>query len=1589
MKKLRRIISGLLLVAICVGWFTPLTVEAAAVTINGNQFPSNFKDLNNSLRGSNGDTFFEDYYNALSSAAEGSAFSTSFNWNELYLASTSSAFDIDSGGIGVADNDASNLAQRLAYAYAVVNFVTLKSVSTQSSVFTDNASDVQDTTSKLESLCISQPTESLQKGSTTNISAMWNNLTSGRDYVTGTDLEAAVNEMGTDDISFKHIGTIGSLSANGNYVSQEGLDCYNTAIYACLTALTDYVYYATEWRETKVGQDILTSEDKSLLVNLKLTHDALSSYFPILDVLWELKDPNNSDDKSLKELCEENDVGPTQLSFETDTSFTHVVDDEDVIGYMYKLNSADGIAGIEFDSIVDDVDVNVSAWDDLTSKIDEYTEGDDFLSKAKGFVKGVMNWANIGTLKKGVSHMVDAFTNFANNSDSEVLEDAADAVNANMSSSANLNEESHATDYLACSLSDYIVEGMTYSSTYVPLKSNVYLPQTIKQYDEEFRDKFFYKYGFMRKALYIDTSGSAVTDYYNSSGQDNTMRKVCTLRDLVENDGNEVLLYVDTEFYNSDVALAEGNKIIDEQRYRVNDLYQYLHEWVYACSAIDAAGDLETNDVLTLVASLDPVIWSTFVNALTAEDGASVTAQFYSEFQAYMLSRYNFDIGVVQDWEAAQDLLNKVCTAMEASEGYELTEKTLKAGDYSAYDSMAAKRLTLAGTTEDVKYRHVTSEDLFSLDNWDSIVLPSSAITDYFFAETSYSRSTDNGDGTMTVNYYSAMDPYSPMLSLAWVSAIYRDLDVYTVANVTASITPVFMASDQVCEIAESSQWYKNTILNWLLLQNLKSAAPLDYTYACDLDCPVYVDIFGNILSEGGLVVIPAAANATLHCASFHENNVAVGSYVHYGNDYFVPIDKVGAYTALDPFFYPDIDAGVYIINGTTVSLGGKSVRYDTISPYNIETQEGVMGAYKSYLKNDIYTCCNWPAMVNIINEVMRGAPIENIDKDKEGLYTTVNKNKAAIVAAAKLETLVSMLKGAMENTLLCIPDFSRMDDFEYVVAFFIKIMLVMTAGVIIVIIYRDGAGGNLGFRTFWKSFTSVLLTFAAICVIPAVFQLTYYAANKYLLHDECMRILMLNTEKRESGIEIGMVETYTPDTSNDMAIQLDWITVPWYDQLENMLWGSTLKNLDKVKLEAYSQVPTYNNPDVVVHNDGVYITTDTLFDSVRIDYAYDDMSTVDVPGLYLYSKETTQTASYYSPYYVFLYALTANVNEYNYYHDCYNYSTKMMSGNVMKTVGLCEEYFTSKTFMEIDTDILHLYEVYDMPEQDTYDRIKLWDEPQVAQFQNSLWWNNIDGDGFTKRVELVNKECRDFVADNKDMLSKVSDETFLKVMALNCAIKYNQLFGITSANALEIYNMDSNDLLRLSIVKPDDAVLAAPLSYARYVYEFGGEPAVYAASILTMIMWLGSFIKPLCTIIVFISVFLSIWVFRVLLRKPSANLLGYLVTVGLLCGTNILHAVLLKVSIYLPNMGLSALGCLIFLIFTQVCYLLVLGYVTGVSLKDWQNLGATEYEREARLVRSKMRGGEAEHLSGAVKHYDDGWQYYDDLVQQHRSRNA
>lgn len=1313
-----------------------------------------------------------------------------------------------------------------------------------------------------------------------------------------------------------------------------------------------------------------------------------------------------------------------------------------------------------------------------------------------------------------------------------------------------VDETGNSTSFASVTFNKFIIEGLGYSTTYVPMRTNLYNADTLASYMNGSEETDFYKfymdYGFMRKALYKDVSSSAVMDYYNAGNTFNGSLKLCTLRDLMEVKDGDIALYIDQNFYNADDACSLGNKIRENSADVHGRLYASLSEflpiWQKSSTMIKYVNVLlgSVSDSTLRSAILASLQEHSLNDEIDVNDEDTLYLEFEDLQKKYndsLKKSFKFDLSGFEDYDKFEEYVSKLAEANNVSSSSKFDDVVLKNKTNTSYDPAIRSYLAdvkdteytnLSGSSNDFTI-DLSNETILTDDNVDSIVLSSAQINQYMSGQVKYDEIVENeAEATELTNTYTANIGYTPLMSLSYISCLYRDVKNYTLANTVSTNIPVFMASDDMTTIKEANQWYRNTLLNFALVKNLRNNAQVDISYVTDLDNPLYMDIFGNIITESGIVVIPAASNATLHVASFRDYNYSLGLYTCYGTQYSVPADLEGAATVLDPMFTCDNNAGVWKPSAITMNVGSRSVRFDKLDTYDKDTQEAVKRAYMASVSQIENTRLNWPAYVNVINEVMRGAPIESIDKDKEGLI--VNQTKSGLVAASKLESLEKSLKGQMSNTLLCIPDFSRMDNMEYWVALLIKLMIVATAAVVIIAVYRDGIQQTLGVRTFIKCMAAVALTFSCIVVVPSVFQLTYYAANKFLLGNEALRILMVNEEKRQGGSEIGISEIKSVESKGEFALQLDWITVPWYNQLENMLYSSTLDNLQQVKLEAYRQSPVYNNEDITMYNDGVYITTDTLFDSVGMDYTFNVDKDAEDRGLYLYANQPTQTASFYSPYYVFLRTITANVNEFNRYRStvgddidvyedkdktaveraydllnigrssesgntedgeaysvntigAYNYTTKYMSGNRLKTVGLCQAYFNSKAFMENDEDILRLRQIYmaddmtasesdvnitehtanndpsvehpdnfgeflrETPDDDwqhnrlaqalcaleyTSGRSLLYSSGDRAEFRTSYWFDNnlLNYDdwaynnltqrlqdaslkpddpnnsvvtsveesrynyldkklkNFDTKVAAMDSYARDFISDNKDMLNKVTDETFIKVMALAMSIKYNQLFGVPSANAVEIFNMDSDDILRLSIVPIDESIMAAPMSYSRYVYTFGGEPSIYVAAVLTIILWIGSFIKPLCTIIVFVSVFLSIFVFRVVLRRESANLWGYFVTTVLLCATNIMHALMLKVGVTLPNFGLPPMACLIFISVSQVAYLVVLGFVTGTALKDWTNLGASTYEKEANIIRGKFGNTSSDMLNGRVPHYDNNWDYYDKLVEQHRSRN-
>ncbi len=1371
-------------------------------------------------------------------------------------------------------------------------------------------------------------------------------------------------------------------------------------------------------RKAEQNNDLTDPTFRNIIVAAKNYYNAFHEAFPIVELIYNYTPPNST--KSIATCAEDLNVSDDEQAALDDIQLSNfsswnekISDDNSTpIGNFYKIRGDVSITSVNKEMLWNDIQVSDTFDNEVIQFIEEEKRGSVHLDPNTGESRDLEYW-----YESIRSNAEAAWAKmFTGTSDSDTVDTSV--------------EDGVASSYRDVTMGANIIDGMVYSSTYIPMRTQIDDPILLSTYDDDFYNNFYKKYGFMRKALLKDTSGTAAVDLYNNNGVFAGNLEICTLRDFIELEDNDLVLYVDPGFYNSEPAINAGN------------IYLGNHLAKYTKMADEMKLLIETYQTYPTVPNSS--FFVTFLKALASmavpvsvtenEDGEVEINMSRSEYFELMKEtiydkyKYNLPDSYFSMSDVSQEVRD-IENANLASEAYQFTEEMLKDNGYTQYSPETAGALTELPNSA---YVDLDVNDL-TYDNFDSIVLPSSLIKGYLNASRTYISRVSDGD-TIYTNSYDVETGYSPLMSLSYVSLLYRTARYYTLASAVLANNPVFIASDDLCGVQQSvtsdgvkqsNQWWRNSLLNYALVRNLKANVQVDYTYCVDLDNPVYMDIFGNILTENGMVVIPAAANATLHTAAYKEYDVVLALYSVYGKEYRIPTSLEGAYSVLHPWFEPDIEQGVYKVTGAEVTADSSRIRLDNLSESADEVKEAVQKMYRaSVVRSGGSTRVNWYGMVNIINEVMRGAPIDNIDKTVEDLWGN-QQTTSALVAAAKYESLLDSLNQSGLNTMLAIPDFSSMDNTEYYVALLIKIMMVVTAAVCIVFVYRDGVSGNLGGHTLFSVLGAVLLTFSCIVVVPAVFNLTYYGANKLLLEDEAMRILLVNEEKRQSGIEIGVTRVNTELPDDMFRIQLDWIQVPWYEQLNYVLYGSAIQTVDEVKDNAYAASPIIKNDDIIAQDNGVFITTSALFDSVGIDYTW--KGTVSgKKGLYLWDTNTDQTASFYSPYYAFLTAITGSINEYNEDINTWSYTVKAQSGMRKKTVGLSYNYFMSEDFLYNQDDILHLRQIYMWADSDmsiinqddneqvqlaqrldkryiaataqrylnevesASNRALLFSDDDREKFRSSRWYNIYALGDIDRRIEVMNEYARNFVADNHDLLTKVTDETFIKVMALNLAIKYNQLFGITTANSLEIDNLDSVDLLRLCTVDPNEAALSISMSFPRFVYNYGGEASVYAAAILSMILWVGSFIKPLCTIIVFISVFLSIWVFRVVLRKPSANLWGYLVTVVLLCVTNFMHSLLLKFSLYLPRMGLPMLGCMVFIIVGQVSYLLVLAYVTGVSLKDWSNLGYNAYQKEAQHIKAKFSHKDnGTYLSGGVQHYENNWDYYNELVGRHRKRNT
>ena len=1035
-------------------------------------------------------------------------------------------------------------------------------------------------------------------------------------------------------------------------------------------------------------------------------------------------------------------------------------------------------------------------------------------------------------------------------------------------------------------VSDQWAKGFSLSALYVPMETNVYDASSIRFVeDSDWVPEFYYKYGFFRKALYINTDNSALINQFVSGQKSGT--RVATLRDLLNYD-RDIVLTVDPNFYNAD-------------------------------------------EINSVVSKLD---YTNVRNSASAEDTS-------------------------MGWESVGNWIGEL---------FDLSpSQVLKtAGNYYYSEALQEGVTKLDASLEEEEENYKTSMlDAYLLNNVQIL-----------------------GDSTAEIPVESAIDAdeYSVKQSYAVVSAVYRCNELYNLLlSGISSDNAIFKSSKGVCSVPGTSSNDWRAVLNYAMLANLEEQMKNDSATAIDLDSPIFCDVFGNILTESGLVIVPAACNATLCGQSWNPYTIGWSEYYNNGNRIKVEELPDDVYSWLIGKDYEKALANE--------SLSSEEAKKENGGGYFEISKNGDLILRTTALtSNNLSAIITWsnlnknsdvisnlffsdayftktpnlfgPRLANMIVEVLRGAPIENIDYSFEGLSGKVDISKYGVFMAYKLEEIVdSVISGTngnafagSGNSMVTMPNLAFVSGIEYIVLYVFKIVFAIFIVGLVISLYLDAVKNHLGIKSVGKFIVTCVMTIVSLTLVPNLISWSYYEANKSLLSDEVSYIMMLNYVKEFDGAEIGITSVRTPETETELFIRVEDVSIDWWDIIDDVLFNNSINTVTDL-YESQLTDSSMAHVDKVQHKaDGLYVDVNDVFNSTSI--VYKPSSHVLENQIYniTYNKESgvsgantmglSSAVSFTSPYYVFLDQLIANVNEYNITGDVQSYSYSVGSNGHIMTYDIISPYLTSEEYLTEGYDILGLHKILNTTHKPLLYNFA-FNQSDVDSMHRSSWWpgDNMPMEVVEDKVSELYAYARDFINMNQNVLGKVPDEVFLKVLALQLSTKYNDLFGVANSNAIEIINIDSRDLMRFLVADKGDIYKYYSYSFSRFVYEEAGGFGTVIMMFYTVVLWLTSMLKPVLMVLLVALLIINVVGRKVLFRKESRCIEGYLIGSACLCLCNYGYAIMLKATMQLMSLGLGSTLTMLAAFVVQIAYVCGLIGICRIEVKDWKNNGFSEWQ--------------------------------------------
>jgi hypothetical protein len=896
------------------------------------------------------------------------------------------------------------------------------------------------------------------------------------------------------------------------------------------------------------------------------------------------------------------------------------------------------------------------------------------------------------------------------------------------------------------------------------------------------------------------------------------------------------------------------------------------------------------------------------------------------------LLQYNKDIVLYIDdnfynVEETSKMLDKVYNRLSNTEQAGITEETFEGTFNNLFDK---------GTEDILKTGPVNKYNKSLIDNTTSYgskkpILDWNSLKEKLFTDGLLMQSGDGPNDIDNNEIKNEIDnsEYSIQQSYAVVSGIYRHKELANSLNsISDNIKPVFMSSPALFNIQGVPDYEFNTIYNYYMLRNLKYSLGIDYKTTLDLDNPIYIDIYGNIITESGLVVIPAASNATLYPRDTY-NPYNIGFMYLYSKGDYITTNNFNVSDRLNYFIKDENGENYlqrnYLFNDIPVNPQRPSIADSKLLEVLYNNQIIILNQNGYDFQQRVW----------LITEVLRGAPLENIDKVKEGIQGNRSINKYGLYMSYKLDELADMLLPTTNgNSIISMPNLSFIPGIEYIILFGYKAILLFFIIYIMYRIYIDTVGGLLGIKTFSSCVSTIVVFIICISLVPNIISMSYNETNKIFLQDEIKYLNLLNREKSLDGREISAIGVTEPKSQTKLYLKLDAVNIPWYKLLDEVMFSSVTTKLSELYEDELEKNILYGFEDVQVLNDGVYLDIQDIFDSSSIVYNNNQK--------FLYQNiNKTTTSSYFIPYYYIMDNLLSSINIYNMDNGINNITTKIQSDGSVKTMGMIGDYLLSELFLLEVQDPLGLYELYgiDVSEKPQYMEVS-YEDSSVSK--SSMWFvrDQYSAKDVSSRIEQLYSYMRSYVAENRDMIGRVTDETFIKTMMLDISIKYNNIFKIPAAKGIEVFNIDSRDLIRLSSANKSDVIMNSSYSFGRFIYEKSSGIGVIFTAVLLGIHFITSIVKPALSIGLVSLLIYNLLIKRMIKVDKTKTIEGLLYLTSIMVVINSIYALLLKLSMSLCNFGLIPSLSIIAQIILQGVYLWLIYLVVMSIFKDFSNFG-------------------------------------------------